>query len=228
MFFRDEHQSSIWPKTLVAAALGLSVLYSVDILFGNRLGYAFDYNPYRTDGDVVRDSLLLAGLAICLLRTFVTLFVFYRRTMYWREALIIANIMPWCLIYFAYFGGQNSGPIGWLEVSGIVLFLFGSYLNSASEYGRYRWKSEPANAGRLYTKGLFAHVRHVNYTGDVVMFSGLALVAHNIALLLIPFSMAFIFMLVLVPLKEVYLRNKYGREFEDYATRTKMIIPLVI
>ncbi len=228
MFFRDIHQNSIWPKSLVTAALVLSMLVSSDILFGNRLWPELLYNPYRTNGDFVRDSMLLACLAIYLLRVLVTIFVFFRRVMYWREALVIANIMPWCLIYTAYCGGQQIEPIGLIEVIGVLFFVLGSYLNSAGEYARHRWKMNPMTAEHLYTGGLFTYVRHINYTGDILLFSGIAFVAHQFGLLMIPLGMAFFFFLVLVPLKERYLRSKYGQEFEDYAAKTKMMIPMVV
>ena len=91
-----------------------------------------------------------------------------------------------------------------------------------------RTGGEARVAGRLYTEGLFAHVRHINYSGDVLLFSGIALVAHHYELLWIPLGMAFGFLFWLVPLKESYLRTKYGQEFEDYAARTKMLIPLIV
>jgi protein-S-isoprenylcysteine O-methyltransferase Ste14 len=228
MFFRDIQQRSTWPKCLVSAALVLAVLVSADILFGNRLGLALWNNPYRGNGDLVRDSMVMACLVIYLVRVMVSLFMFFRRILYWREALFIANVMPWCLVYFAFYGAEQTEPVGLTEGIGAVLFVLGSYLSSAGEYARHRWKQEPSNAGRLYTGGLFSSVRHINYSGDVVLFSGIALVAHQFGLLLIPAAMAFIFLLVLAPLKERYLSAKYGQEFDDYAARTKMLIPLVV
>ncbi len=227
MFFRDSHAKSLWPKCLVFAALTLSILVSADILFGNRLELALWNNPYRTDGDLIRDGMLLACFVIYLCRVYVTVFVFFRRIMFWREALAITNLMPWCFVAIAYYGGLQSAPIGSIEVGGAVLFLCGSYLNSAGEYGRYQWKMDPTNAGHLYTKGLFAHVRHINYLGDVLLFSGIALVARQFGLLVIPLSMAFIFLFVLIPLKERYLSVKYGEEFKEYAAKSKMLFPMV-
>mgnify|MGYP001245360690 CR=1 FL=1 len=228
MLFRDIQEKSIWPKSLVAAALVLAIMVSADILFGNRLGIGLWQNPYRGNGDALRDAMLMACLVIYVSRVMVTLFVFFRRVMYWREALLIANVMPWCLVYIAIYGARQVAPIGLLEVFGALLFGFGCYLNSAGELARHRWKQEAANAGRLYTEGLFSHIRHVNYSGDIVLFSGLALVAHQFGLLLIPASMAFFFLLVLAPLKERYLGRKYGQAYTDYALRTKMLIPKVL
>ena len=39
--------------------------------------------------------------------------------------------------------------------------------------------------------------------------------------------MAFIFIVILIPLKENYLREKYGDEFVSYASNTKKLIPLI-
>jgi hypothetical protein len=44
--------------------------------------------------------------------------------------------------------------------------------NGLSELQRYRWKRQPQNAGRLYTGGLFAYARHINYFGDQELFTG--------------------------------------------------------
>ncbi len=228
MFFRDIQRRSLGPKSLISGALVVALLVSADILFGNRLGLTSWHNPYRTNGDFVRDSLLIACLTIYVLRVLVTLFVFFRRILYWREALLIASAMPWCLVYFAIYCGRNLPPIGLIEVTGVALFVLGSYLNSAAEYARHRWKQEPMNAGRLYTEGWFAHIRHVNYAGDILLFSGIALAAHQFGLLLIPLAMAFIFLLVLIPLKERYLSAKYGQAYRDYAARTKMLIPMIL
>jgi len=147
--------------------------------------------------------------------------------MYWIEAIIIANIMPWIFPYIAYTSGQYRKPAGLIEVIGILLFVIGSYLNSSSEYLRYSWKQKDENTGRIYTGGLFKYATNINYFGDIVLFIGLAFIAHQVQLLIIPASMGFIFILILIPLKENYLKQKYGEEFVKYAAKTKKLIPLI-
>jgi len=39
--------------------------------------------------------------------------------------------------------------------------------------------------------------------------------------------MAFVFVVILIPLKESYLKDKYGNEYISYAANTKMLIPLI-
>lgn len=74
---------------------------------------------------------------------------------------------------------------------------------------------------------LFKYTRHTNYFGDIVLFAGLATVAHQIQLLVIPFAMASFFIIIIIPLKESYLKNKYGKEYISYAANTKRLIPFI-
>jgi len=166
-------------------------------------------------------------MSIYFLRLLFTLFVFFQRKLYWGEAIVIANIMPWIFPYIAYKSGDNTGTIGWMELIGIILFLTGSFLNTASEYFRFSWKQKKENVGHLYTGGLFKYTRHTNYFGDIVLFAGLAAVAHQIQLLIIPFAMASFFIVIIIPLKENYLREKYGNEYTCYAANTKRLIPFI-
>ena len=183
--------------------------------------------PYKVNGDPLRNILILSCMSIYFLRLLFTLFVFFQRKLYWGEAIVIANIMPWIFPYIAYKSGDYTGTIAWMELIGIILFLTGSFLNSASEYFRFSWKQKKENAGHLYTGGFFKYTRHTNYFGDIVLFSGLATVAHQIQLFIIPFAMASFFIIVIIPLKENYLRDKYGNEYIRYAANTKMLIPYI-
>jgi|GEM_PF-5010095 len=106
-------------------------------------------------------------MIIHFLRLLVTLFFFFQRKMYWMEAIIIANIMPWIFPYIAYTSGRYSKPIGLIEFIGILSFLIGSYLNSASEYLRYSWKKKDQNAGRVYTGGLFKYAVNIIHLKNV-------------------------------------------------------------
>ena len=147
--------------------------------------------------------------------------------MHWAEAILIANIMPFIIPYVSFFGGNNKQQVGSIEIIGILFFMFGSYLNTRSEHLRHIWKKREENIGHIYTGGLFKYAIHINYLGDIILFTGLVLVANDLLLLWIPGSMAFIFIAFLIPLKENYLGDKYGNEFHDYKSKTKKLIPLI-
>ena len=227
MIFRNTHEKSYLPKAFIAFAICCSIFISAYLMFLEEPEMITLFKPYKNNVNFVRNILVISCIVIYLLRLLFTLFVFFQRKLYWLEALIIVNIMPWIFPYIAYTSGRYSNPIGVIEVIGILLFFAGSYLNSASEYLRYSWKQKQENAGHIYTGGLFKYAVNINYFGDIVLFTGLAAVARQAGLLIIPISMGLIFILILIPLKQNYLKKKYGEEFVRYAARTKKLIPLI-
>ena len=75
-------------------------------------------------------------------------------------------------------GLRSTAPFGAMEQAGVALFLLGSCLETGSELQRKAFKADPANKGKLYYGGLFALAQHINYTGEVLWYTGLALMAH--------------------------------------------------
>ena len=211
----------------IAAVILGSIYVSGYLMFTSTEETLTLFRPYKVNGDFLRNILILSCMTIYFFRLLFTLFIFFQRKMYWGEAIVIANIMPWIFPYIAYKSGGYTDSIGWIEIIGILLFLTGSYLNSASEYFRYSWKQKRENAEHIYTGGLFKYARHINYFGDIVLFTGMAMVAHQNQLLIIPISMAFVFVVILIPLKENYLKDKYGNEYISYAANTKKLVPLI-
>ncbi len=183
--------------------------------------------PYKINGDFTRRVILMVCLIIYFFRLLITVFVLLKRKIVWVETIIILILMSFSLFLFAKVGGSNLLPVGIIEIAGIILFLAGSYLNTASEYKRYAWKRKVENKGHLYTEGLFKYSMHINYFGDIVLFTGLALIAQSIRLLIIPLTMALNFVFFIIPGLDKYLAKKYGEEFKEYAPRTKKFIPLV-
>jgi steroid 5-alpha reductase family enzyme len=225
MIFRDGHERSFLPKLFVAMAMLASVLLSTYLMFAESSDMTESLKPYKIQGDSLRHIFLSSCFIIYFLRLMATMFVFFQRKMYWMEAVIITSLMPWFILYLARVGGKNEQPVGMVEIGGLLLFLFGSYLNTASEYSRHTWKKK--NTGHLYTRGWFKHVRHVNYLGDILLFTGIAAVSHSFAAWVVPASMTLIFVVVLIPLKERYLKNKYGPEFNRYASTTRKLVPML-
>jgi len=121
----------------IAAAILGSIYVSGCLMFagGDKIRPLFA--PYKVNGNFVRNILVLSCMLIYFFRLLFTLFVFFQRKMYWGEALVIANIMPWIFPYISYKSKDYIGTIGWMEIIGILLFLSGSSLNTASEYFRH-------------------------------------------------------------------------------------------
>ena len=135
--------------------------------------------------------------------------------------------LPALLFLFACVGGDQDKPVGGIDALGVTLYLLGSYLGTRSELSRHIWKIKPANKGHLYTQGLFRYARHINYLGDVVLFTGFALITRDPWMLIVPLAMTLSFVLMVIPAHDAYLENRYGDEFREYAHKTKKLIPLV-
>lgn len=214
MMFTSEHKLSVRPKILAITTLSLAVAS----------GWLISYN---VRANFISSILLLTFAIFYLLRLLGTLFVFLKRRMSWPEAILISTVMSIIIIVLFNYERRQSNSIDALDIIAIVLYLFGSYLNTFSEYQRYVWKRKPQNLGHLYTEGLFRFSMHMNYFGDVVLFTGFALVTHNFVLLLIPLLMMLNFAVVLIPSLDEYLEDKYCTEFQEYAKRTKKFIPFI-
>ncbi|MBT8366674.1 MAG: DUF1295 domain-containing protein [Deltaproteobacteria bacterium] len=92
---------------------------------------------------------------------------------------------------------------------------------------RHVWKLKEENRGRLYTEGLFSKSMHINYFGDIVLFTGFAMITHRFFMLVIPSVMTLNFVFIIIPSLDRYLEKKYGAEFRDYAQKTKKLIPWI-
>jgi protein-S-isoprenylcysteine O-methyltransferase Ste14 len=143
------------------------------------------------------------------------------------ETITITVLMTIVLYAFATVGGSNKQVVGAVTNIGILLYLSGSYINTHSEYYRHLWKLKEENKGRLYTEGLFSLAMHINYLGDILLFTGLAMITQSLSMFVIPLIMALIFVFYIIPSLDRYLENKYKNEFKDYANKTKKLIPMI-
>ncbi|MCW8925399.1 MAG: DUF1295 domain-containing protein [Xanthomonadales bacterium] len=188
-------------------------------------GWAVDWT------DPVRVRILLFCAIIYFVRHGITLFYLLARRVEWGEVFGLAVFFALFEIGLLLVGGGvfRDSPIAlsWLDIFALGLYLIGSFLNSASEIQRKRWKEDPSNKGRCYTGGLFKYSMHVNYFGDVVLFTGWSLLTAAIWTLGLPLLMLLMFMFVHIPPLDEYLAGRYGDEFKAYRSKTKRLIPLV-
>ena len=147
--------------------------------------------------------------------------------MSWTEIIVVSIELS--LIHFSYsiLGGQVTNPVGIIEFIGIGLFIIGSYLNTGSEIMRQRWKKDPQNRGKIYDKGLFKYSMHINYFGDVVWATGMALISGSVWIFLIPLYMSCGFIFIHIPRLDKYLKERYGAQYKVYARKTKKFIPWI-
>lgn len=179
--------------------------------------------------DPARAKVLFFCAAIYFLRHGVTLFYLLVRRVAWPEVFGLIAFMAFFEIGLLIAGGGalRAQPIafGPLDILSIVLFATGSWLNTWSEVQRKLWKRDPANKGKCYTSGLFRHSMHINYFGDVMLFTGWSLLTHEAWAVVLPLFMAMMFAFVHIPALDAYLADRYGPAFETYARKTKKLVP---
>ncbi len=225
MIFKDEYDLSLLPKIMFMTSISCVSLLAVCLMFIDKASLPLFLEPYAINGIFLRHILLMFCLLFYVLRLAVTVFVFLKRKMLWIEMLLVTTLMSFVLFSFAKVGGNSSQPIGIMDYIGIMLYFFGSWINTKSEYTRYIWKKNNANQGKLYTGGLFKYSMHINYFGDVLLFTGFALITQSFSLLIIPLVMALNFIFYIIPTLDKYLEKKYGDDFIEYARKTKRLIP---
>jgi protein-S-isoprenylcysteine O-methyltransferase Ste14 len=217
------------PQRVLLAAFGAAcVAIAWWLLFGGGIETVGSWMGLNwKPGDVPRRACLAAALSIYYVRILFAEFVFLERGVSWSEVFTIA---PWLLgIYLlvGIAGGRNPEPVGLMAMIGIVLFLFGSWMNSYAEYARHVWKRHRENRGRLYTQGLFRYSRHPNYLGDLISFSGICLISGAWVTAVIPVLMLAGFVFVNIPVLDSHLHDHYGVAFDEYASRTRKLIPFL-
>jgi len=220
MQFQGDKSPSIGPK---CAIVGWYVLCSAGAVW---------FELLRADasapaGDPARQVLLLACVAVYVLRAAHTLFAFVQRRVPWWEAAWGGSIIGCVLFVFLLFGLRTPQPLELLDAGGLLLYAAGTYLGTASEWSRHRWKARPENGGHLYTEGLFRFSRHVNYFGDLLLFAGLAVLTRQLWAAMVPLGMGLNFVFMIIPAHDAYLASHYGTEFEQYARRTRKLVPLL-
>ncbi len=215
MAFKDGNAPSSGPKSALAGGTLVGAILA--------LGLAKSY----VQVDVFHGVLLIACTLIFYIRLLISLFIYIKRRVSWFEGVLVGGLYGLVIAMFSKWGTQpNTISLFW-DLAGMALFAVGSWINSLSDHQRHVWKKQAKNQGHLYTSGLFRHSMHINYFGDSVMFTGFAVVTQT------PMSFVPVVAIVLnliflqIPQLDQHLKQKYGEEFEEYASKTKKFIPYV-
>jgi len=212
MVFLKEQNKSILQKTFILVCLCSTVFL---VIFKNR--YPLE----------LRQIILIICVAIYILRLIVMFFIFLKRKILWPEVFEVGILMSIVLFVLTYTGKINLTSLTIIDIIGISIYILGSFINTYSEYLRCKWKKNPKNKGHIYKYGLFRYSMHINYFGDVLLFSGLSILTGTYWTLVIPIGMLLNFIAFVIPSLDSYLSQKYGDEFKEYSKNTKKIIPYI-
>lgn len=223
-----EYEKTLAPRVFLAVCLAAALAATGWLLLGGGLEALRAH--WGTDwalASAARRWLLFGAAFIYFLRVLLTAFVLLKRKMGWGEGVLISVWVAIIELLFTLLGGFNARTIGLVTWLGVVLYIAGSYLNTGSELERKRWKEHPENQGHMFTGGLFRYAMHINYFGDQLLFTGLALITGRAWALLVPLLMLAGFLFFSIPDLDRHLDAHYGAEFESYARRTRSFFPFL-
>lgn len=150
---------------------------------------------------------------------------FVARKIYLPQAVILFVVsLP---VQFAMYQKASLGVVGAL---GIAVWVLGFLFEAVGDCQLTRFKKDPANAGAIMDRGLWAWTRHPNYFGDVCVWVGLWLLAlgrpAGLVTVVSPLLMGFFLVKVSgKALLEKNMRRKRGPAYDAYVARTSGFFP---
>ena len=130
-------------------------------------------------------------------------------------------------------GGERV-PMSWLGWIGFGVWLFGFSVEVVADAQKSFFKNDTSNQGQFIQTGLWAWSRHPNYFGEIVLWTGVALMAVPVlvgwqyATLISPMFVSFLLMKMSgVPLLERKADERWGgqEDYEAYKAATPVLIP---
>jgi steroid 5-alpha reductase family enzyme len=130
--------------------------------------------------------------------------------------------------------GIERQSIEWVAIIGLAVWAAGFAIEAIADRQKTVFKRDPANQGRFITSGLWAWSRHPNYFGEIVLWTGVAIMALPVlsgwrwATLISPVFVAVLLTKVSgIPMLEARAEEQWGHEeeFRRYTANTSVLIP---
>jgi steroid 5-alpha reductase family enzyme len=130
--------------------------------------------------------------------------------------------------------GVERRPIDWVAIVGVVVWITGFTTEVVADRQKAAFKRDPANEGRFITSGLWAWSRHPNYFGEIVLWTGVAIMALPVlsgwrwVTLISPVFVTLLLTRVSgIPMLEARAEKRWGDEeaFRDYTRNTPVLVP---
>ncbi len=130
--------------------------------------------------------------------------------------------------------GGTREPLGVIGIAGIAVWTVGILIEIVADRQKSRFKADPANQGKFIDVGLWARSRHPNYFGEILLWTGMAIVAVPVlqgwqwATLISPVFVTLLLTRVSgVPLLEKAADERWGGQddYEEYKRSTPVLVP---
>jgi protein-S-isoprenylcysteine O-methyltransferase Ste14 len=217
------------PQKIVIHLIEIALLWvSYWILFGHGGEWCESHLHIHNAADATdRRIIIFIFSLVTFLRISYSMSFLLKRKMQWEESVSVAFAFALYFIGFSMLVLPKTVPVAGLDYFAIFLFVLGCLLNTGGEILRDQWKKKPENRGKIYTGGFFKYSRHINYFGDLLWITAYAIITRNPWSIVIPALLFCFFAFYNAPKLDKYLKEKYGKAYDDYARKTRMLIPYI-
>jgi protein-S-isoprenylcysteine O-methyltransferase Ste14 len=113
-------------------------------------------------------------------------------------------------------------------VIGVMVTLAGQTVRALTiglAYIKRGGKNRKIYAKGLVKEGIFAHCRNPLYLGNILIITGLGIVAHSLLFALIGIPLFIFLYLAIIRAEEHFLAGKFGQEYIEYCRSVNRFIP---
>lgn len=130
--------------------------------------------------------------------------------------------------------GTERQPLGVYAVVGMLAWTIGFSIEVIADRQKSAFKSDPANDGRFIQSGLWAWSRHPNYFGEILLWTGVAIIAwpalsgwQYVTLISPVFVTLLLTKVSGIPPLEQRADERWGDEpeYQEYKRQTPVLIP---
>lgn len=157
----------------------------------------------------------------------------YGEKRYWWfsffQTFLLQGVLMWLIsapLLGAMYLGKES--LGFLDYAAIGVWLLGFTFEAGGDFQLARFKSNPANKGKVLDRGFWKYTRHPNYFGDATVWWGYALFSIAAGSYL-PTAGSLLMTLLIIKVSGVALLEKSLQEskpeYADYARNTPAFFP---
>ena len=138
----------------------------------------------------------------------------------------------WSVLFAApmLVAAYNAAPLGWLDAAGVAVWIVALSGEAVADRQLHRFRSNPANKGKVCKQGLWRYSRHPNYFFEWVHWWAYVLLAwgapHPWAALIGPAAMLlFLFKITGIPPTEQRALRSRGDAYREYQRTTSVFFP---
>lgn len=145
------------------------------------------------------------------------------------QVFLLQGILLWIISAPLLAAQSGAIPDHWtvIDALGVLAWAVGFFFESAGDAQLARFKSDPANKGRVLSSGVWRWTRHPNYFGDAAQWWGFFLIGASAGGWWAVFSPVIMTLLLLrvsgVALLEKTMETRPG--YKEYIERTSAFVP---